>query len=261
MAQRRKAAAVAVLGVTFGTLVCAPLAAAAATTSTTTSAPAGSKSPSSAATSLVKSAASAATKQKSVHFLAKSTESGRSVTISASSSATAGTQKVVLHANKSTGHVTGRLVDKIVYFKGDTFGLEEYLGMPATLAPKYTGKWIFFSPATKSYSSIANSFTLTAAIGQISMTGPYTKAKSTVGGMPATTIKGRNTATGKKGKAGSAVLSVSSTGTPLPIRFSAKATVSKKSVTDTVTYGRWGLKVSPVEPQGAIAASSITSSG
>jgi hypothetical protein len=255
MAQRFSAAAI-VLGTTLGIVLCVPLIAAAATGTTTTT----STTAANTATALYKSAITAAKQQKSLHFLAKSTESGRSVTIKGASSATAGTEQVLMIANKSTGHVTGRLVNKVVYFKGDTFGLEEYLGMPATLAPKYAGKWIFFSPATKSYAAIAQAFTPSAAVGQISMKGPYSKTPSTVNGQAATLLTGRNTATGKKGKKGSATLAVASTGTPLPIRFQGKGTVSKKAVTERVDYSGWGSPVSPKTPQGAIPASTITSS-
>jgi len=257
MAQKRRVAALIAAAAGIVVLFSPALAAAATATTTTGATSTGAK----AATALYTSAITAAGKQTSVHYVAKSSESGKSLTITASSSATAGTQKIVLYTGKkASGHLSGRLVDKVAYFKGDTFGLEEYLGMPATLAPKYSGKWIYFSSATKSYAPIAASFGLSAAVGQISMKGPYKQGTSRVNGKAATTLTGANTASGKKGKPGSATLAVAAQGTPLPIRFLGKSLVSKKLVTDTVNYGRWGLKVSPKAPKGAVPASSITSS-
>jgi hypothetical protein len=249
------------LGILAGAVVGGPALAGAATKTTTTSSPATSTSAPTATSAKVSSAIKAAGQQTSVHYVASSRESGRSITITSSSSATAGTQKIVLRASKSVGHVSGRLVNKIVYFRGDTFGLEEYLGMPATLAPKYTGKWIFFSPATKDYAPIAKSFTLATAISQIAMKGPFTSKSGTVDGKSATTVTGRDTVTGHLGKAGSATLSIASSGTPLPIHYSGKTTVNKTKISGTVDYSAWGQKVTPKAPQGAVAASSITSSG
>ena len=256
MAYRSQAAVAFGLGILAGAVVGGPALAGAATKSTTTSSPATSTSAPTATSAQVSSAIKAAGQQTSVHYVASSKESGRSITITSSSSATAGTQKIVLRSSKSVGHVSGRLV----YFRGDTCGLEEYLGMPATLAPKYTGKWIFFSPATKDYAPIAKSFTLATAISQIAMKGPFTSKSGTVDGKSATTVTGRDTVTGHVGKAGSATLSIASSGTPLPIHYSGKTTVNKTKISGTVDYSGWGQKVTPKAPQGAVAASSITSS-
>ncbi len=257
MLQRRLTAVVLGMATVLGAVVGLPALAGAATTTTT--APATTTTAPTATSAMVSSALKAAGQQTSVHYVATSKESGRSITITASTSPTTGTQQIVLRANKNTGHVSGRLVDKIVYYRGDTFGLEEYLGMPATLAPKYTGKWIFFSPATKDYSAIAKSFTLATAVSQITMKGPYTTKTATVDGKPATTVTGRDTVTGHPGKKGSATLAIASSGTPLPIHYSGNTTQSKKTVTGTVDYSGWGMKVTPKAPQGAIAAASITS--
>lgn len=212
---------------------------------------------------MLAAALQAADRQKSVHFVAESSLDGRSVDITASTSATAGTQKIVLRSGKTTGHVAGRLVDKLVYFRGDTFGLEEYLGMPATLAPNYTGKWIYFSPATQDYKGIEKSMTFSAAIEQISLTGPFTTGTSTVNGQAADTVTGTTTTTNTKGKKvkGKATLYLPATGTPLPMRFVGQEKQGSKVESGTVVFSQWGLKVAPSAPHGAIAASSISSSG
>lgn len=258
MPLRRLLTAAAGVATVLAVALCAPAISGATTTagSTASGRPTTGK-------ALLAAALQAADRQKSVHFVAESSLDGRSVQITASTSATAGTQKIVLRSGKTTGHVTGRLVDKIVYFRGDTFGLEEYLGMPTTLAPKYTGKWISFSPSTQDYKGIEKTMTFSAAMGQISLTGPFSTGTSTAYGQAAVTVIGTMTTTNTKGKKVKAkgTLYLPATGTLLPIKFVGKEKQGSKVETGTVVFSQWGLKVAPAAPKGAVAASSITSSG
>jgi hypothetical protein len=260
MLRKRRLPTAAALTVVVAVVLGAPALAGAATATTTTASGTATSRPSTAK-QLVAAVEAAAKAQTSVHFLAKSSLEGRTVTITASTSATNGTQVIVLHNGKSVGHMSGRLVNKIVYFKGDTYGLEEYLGMPATLAPKYSEKWIFFSPATKDYSAIEKSMTLDAAVSQISLSGPYATGTSTVAGQAAETVTGTTASLSSKGNKGKATLYVAASGTPLPIRYVGKGKQKKQKETGTVTFSNWGKKVNPVTPQGAVAASSIASTG
>jgi hypothetical protein len=133
--------------------------------------------------------------------------------------------------------------------------------MPATLAAKYTGRWIFFSPATKGYKNFKKSLTLQDALGQISMTGPYTTGASTTAGQPAERVKGFTTALSSKKKKGTAALYLAATGTPLPLRYTGSGTASKHKATITVTFSQWGVKVEPKAPQTTVSASSIEQNG
>jgi len=237
-------------------LVMLPLASgvAAATGTTTT--------PSSAPKSLLAASLRAARKESSVHFVATSAVGTRSITITGDASASAGSQVIVLHEGKSTGHVTGRYVDKAVYFRGDTIGLEDYLGMPSTLAPKYSGKWIAFGSSTPNYSSIAKSMTLSAAVAQISVKAPITRgAHATVDGQAAVSVLGSTTTLSSKGKKGTATLYVAAKGSPLPISYLGTGKQKEQSETGKVSFSKWGEKVSPSVPPNAVPASSISGSG
>jgi uncharacterized OsmC-like protein len=234
-------------------------AAGAATTTTTAPAVTTAGSRSTAPKTLLAASLAAAGTQTSVHYVATSSVGTRSLEITADASTTAGTQSIVLREGKTTGHVTGRFVDKIVYFRGDTVGLEDYLGMPATLAPKYNGQWISFSSTTKDYSSIAKSLTLSAAIAQISVSAPLTGGGHTiVDGKAAVGLRGTTTALSSKGKKGSATLYVSAKGSPLPVAYRGTGKQKKQKETGTVTFSRWGETVSPAVPAKSVAASTIS---
>jgi len=211
--------------------------------------------------SLLSASLKAAEKESSVHFVATSAVGTRSITITADASTTAGSQVIILHEGKKTGHVTGRYVGKSVYFQGDTIGLEDYLGMPTTLAPKYSGKWISFGSSTTDYASIAKSMTLSAAVAQISVKAPITGgAHTTVDGQAAVSVVGTTTTLSSKGKKGTATLYVAAKGSPLPISYLGTGKQKKQSETGKVTFSKWGEKVSPSAPYNAVPASSISGS-
>jgi len=213
----------------------------------------------SAAQSLLASSLAVAGRQSSVHFVATSTVGTRSIRIVANASPSAGTQTVTIRVSKKTGTITGRYVDDAVYFRGNTVGLESYLGMPASIAPTYAGRWISFTSSDQGYSSIAASMTLKSAVAQISVAAPITAGgRTTVGGTPARSVRGTTTALSSKGKHGSATLYVAATGSPLPLVYQGTGMQSKQKETGKVVFTQWGRSVRPVAPSGAVPASSIT---
>ncbi len=252
--------------VVAATLLGAPAAGAASTTTTTgatttTTVPAittaGSRS--AAPKTLLAAAIGAAGKEGSVHFVATSTIDTRSLRVTADAGTTVGMQTVVLHEGKVTGQVTGRFVDKVVYFRGDTVGLEDYLGMPSTLAPKYSGQWIAFGSSTQDYTAITQSMELSAAISQISVKAPITGgAHSTQAGQATVTVQGTTTSLSSKGEKGTATLYVAAKGSPLPVVYRGTGKQKKQKETGTVTFSKWGETISPVAPSKSVAASSIT---
>jgi len=116
----------------------------------------------------------AAAKQQSVHYVAGSILGTESITIVADVARSSGLETIRLRDARQTGLVSARYDGKAVYFKGDANGLTGYVGMPSTLATRYAGKWIAFTPTQKSFAAIAKSLTLSAAVGQISIGPPFT---------------------------------------------------------------------------------------
>lgn len=201
----------------------------------------------------------AAHAQSSVHYVATSTVGDESIRVTADTATASASQAIVLDIGKVTGHVTGRLVDNAVYFRGDTVGLEDYVGMPTTLAPKYVGQWIKFTSSAKGYSDITKSMSLTSAVNQISVEAPLSGGQKTnVGGRSAVSVAGTTTSLSSKGNRGTAVLYVSATGSPLPISYHGTGKQKKKPETGTITYSKWGETVSLKAPAKSVPASSLT---
>lgn len=211
------------------------------------------------AQALLSASLDAARAQRSVHYVATSTVGSESIRITADTANTAASQALVLHVGKATGHVTGRLVDKAAYFRGNAVGLEDYLGVPATVAPKYAGQWIEFNSSAKSYSDITKSMSLTSAVNQISVDAPLTAGpKTSSSGRSAVSVRGTTTSLSSTGNQGTAVLYLSATGSPLPITYRGTGKQKTGAETGTITFSKWGEKVNPEVPAKSVPSSSIT---
>jgi len=200
-----------------------------------------------------------ADRQRSVHFVATSTLSTRSIVIVANAGVTSGTQTITVRVNKKVGRVTGRYTGGTVYFQGNTVGLESYLGMPSSIAPTYAGRWIAFTSSDQGYSQIAGSMTLATAVDQVSVSPPITSGgRAKVNGASVELIRGTTTTLSSKGQHGAAVADVATGGAHLPVRYQGTGKQGKQSASGQVVFSRWGLKVSPRAPSSSVPASSIT---
>ncbi|MHB8221096.1 MAG: hypothetical protein ACYDHU_12365 [Acidimicrobiales bacterium] len=218
-----------------------------------------SRAPSPSASALLADSLGAADRQRSVHFVATSTLSTKSIVIVANAGTTSGTQAITIRVSKKTGHITGRYTGATVYFRGDAVGLESYLGMPSSIAPTYAGRWISFTSSDQNFTQIAGSMTLKTAVEQVSVSPPVTNGgRAKVNGTSVVVIRGTTTSLSSKGQHGSAVADVASGGAHLPVRFVGTGRQGKQSAGGRVSFSRWGLKVNPRAPSGAVPASSIT---
>jgi hypothetical protein len=208
---------------------------------------------------LLSDSVKAADRQRSVHFVATSSLATKSIVIVANAGTASGTQTITMRVGKSTGHVTGRYTGNTVYFRGDTVGLVSYLGMPSSIAPKYANRWISFISSDQGYSQIAGSMTLQSAVSQISLTAPVTGGnRARVNGTNVFVVRGTTTSLSAKGQHGDAVLDVDATGAHLPVRYQGTGHQKSETTRGQVSFSRWGLRVNPSAPSGAVPASSIT---
>jgi len=212
--------------------------------------------------SLLATSLAAARSQKSVHFEADSTLGTQSIDITADVAATKSRETIVVTSGGQSGHVSARMVHRAVYFKGDTTGLEGYLGMASTLAPKYAGTWIRFSPSDPTYKAISKAMSMASAVGQISVKAPVADGgSSTINGKAVTSITGTTTALGSKGPA---ALYLPAQGTVLPLRYTASGTEKssgktgkKVKATGQVDFTSWGETFTVTAPAKSVAASSV----
>jgi len=211
---------------------------------------------------LVAASQAAAAKQSSVRFVANSSLGDESISIVADAARSAGVETIRLRKASQVGLVTARYTGNAVYFKGNANGLGGYIGMPSTLATKYAGKWIAFTPSQKNYAAIARSMTLPAAVAQISIDPPFTSsAGPRVGGLPTVVVHGTTSTLSSSGNKGTATLTIRSTGSPLPVSFAGRGTQSGKTETGQVVFSRWGEPVHAVAPSSSVNASTITAGG
>jgi hypothetical protein len=226
-----------------------PTATAGSTTSTTTATrPANAK-------ALLAASLAAARSQRTVHFSATSTVGSESITIVADVASTKGQEAITVTSGGHTGHVSARLVKKVAYFRGDAAGLEGYLGLPSTLAPKYANRWISFEPSDQYYKTVSQAMTISSAVGQISVKTPVsTGPTSTVNGSAAIGITGTTTSLGSKGPA---ALYVPAQGSLLPLRYTGQGKEQKQKATGEVDFSNWGESFSVVAPAKAVRSSSV----
>jgi hypothetical protein len=200
----------------------------------------------------------AAKHQSSVHIDEVSSSAGQSITVTGSFAASTGSETLSFTVGKKSWTLRSLLVDSTVYFKTNTTGLEQYLGMPTSLAPRYSNRWIAFDSSDPDFSTIANSMTLSFVIGEITMTGKVTQgAQTTVDGTAVVSLRG--SAGGSTAKSHHLVqtLYVPAGGTPLPVRLTETGVSTKKKESGSITFGDWGKKVSVAKPSGAVPESTI----
>ncbi|HEX3946439.1 MAG TPA: hypothetical protein VHW47_01985 [Acidimicrobiales bacterium] len=204
---------------------------------------------------LLAASLAAAKSQPSVHFVAVSTISTQSITITADIGQAKGTEAIAISDGLQSGHVDARLVKKVAYFRGDTNGLEGYLGMPATLAAQYANRWIAFKSSDKYYKTVSQAMTMKNAVAQISVKAPISSAgSSTVSGTAATGVKGTTASLGTKG---TAVLYVPAQGSVLPLRYTGQGIETKKKATGQVDFTKWGETFRVTAPAKSVPSSSV----
>jgi len=148
----------------------------------------------------------------------------------------------------------------VAYLQGDANYLQNSLGLTASGASTYAGRWIAFRSSDNGYEQVAGGDTLSTAL-TATPTGSLTMTKATMvdgksvvgisGGLPADATQG--------GITGSEVLYVSDTLPYLPVRLVAHVHQGTQSGTSLVTFSYWGEGVSVTAPSNSSPVSSISS--
>jgi len=211
----------------------------------------------SAAGTLLAEALAAAKKEAAVHYVGLSVYTDQSFMAVGDATPTEGRQLITVHQGDHTGQVQYILVKKIVYLRGDAFGLTQNLGFTSAEAKKYAEKWISIVPADEEYSSFATILTLKDTLEQISIKGPYASKTVTVFGQTEISISGTTTNLSSNHVKSNATLFVSSPGTPLPVLFTGSTVVNRKKVTVSLAFSNWGESVLLSPPSKSIPATSV----
>jgi hypothetical protein len=192
----------------------------------------------------------------SVHVDINSIAHGGSVAFSEDATGTGGRQVITMDG---TGHATILLIRGVDYVRADTQTLQEFFEVPLTQAEQAAGRWISLRPGqklgTSTYDDVTAGITLSSVATELQVGNPLSKtAPATVAGRPVIGVQAPVPASdGLRGA--KVVLYVTDDAALRPVRYEL---VGGGSTRDTISFSRWGEKLSLTAPPGAVPASSLT---
>ncbi len=199
--------------------------------------------------SVLTTATADATHAGSVRATVSFVSNGQSGDLVVDSSPDAG-QETLKYGNQSVDIV---LVDGVVYISGNRQGLISYFGLPASSGSALSGHWISFGSTDQGYQTFLSDVELPAVLKSVTPTGVLAREKSTnLAGRPVIAIAGKGPAGETRG-----VLFVQSNGTGLPVEAVISNGSGKKASGEIVRFSRWGEKVDPVAPTGAVSVDAL----
>jgi hypothetical protein len=212
---------------------------------------------------LFQTSQSAAAREASLHYVAVTTTTGVSVTITGNVSAFSGEQTIVARALGRVGHVKVSLVAGISYFKGDEPGLAVVMGLPQAVATKFAGQWIAVGQTDAAFASLSAGLTTSSVLSEIPLTGPLNLQGTTQKeGRSVLAVKGFDSGT----PAGTTktvkipvLLYLAKDGRHLPVLYTATRTLDGKRQTESTSLSGWGKPVTVAAPVGALPVSSLGS--
>ena len=174
---------------------------------------------------------------------------GKTGVLIVDSSANSG-QETLTYGKQIVGMV---LVNGVVYITGNSQGLTSYFGMPASSSTALSGRWISFSSTDNGYQTFLSDVALPSVLKSVTPTGTLTKEKSTsLGGVPVIAVAGSGPAGETRG-----VLFLRSKGRGLPVEAVISNGSGKSASGEIVTFSRWGERVDPAVPAGAISVATL----
>jgi len=192
----------------------------------------------------------------SVHVDISSIAHGGTVAFSDDATGNGGRQVITIDG---TGHATILLIDGVDYVQADTQGLQGFFELPLTQAEQAAGQWISLRPGqklgTSSYNDVTAGITLSSVATELQVGSPLSKsAPATVAGQPVIGVQAP--APASDGLPGAKmVLYVTADAALRPVRYEL---VGGGSTKNTISFSRWGEKLSLTAPPNAVPASSLT---
>jgi hypothetical protein len=198
-------------------------------------------------------------RQRSVGFVTK-TITGHTTTVEVGAISSAGPAAETVTTN---GHpvIDARLVGDVAYVRAAASVLHDGLGLPASTATAYEGKWISLQKGDAAYERVVNTLSTTQAILEFVPEEPNQRVAgvATVSGHTAVVVAGSPSGSIPAGSRASTSLFVSTTAPYLPLSGalvvkSATGSTTERSV---AVYGKWNERVDAVAPKGATPISSL----
>ena len=204
---------------------------------------------------LTKSVA-AGIKAGSFHYVELSTNDGTPEAITGFAGPTNGRQTITQRGASGINVFNERLVDGVVYFRGNRAAVIDQLGVPTARATTAANRWVRLVKGYALYQTFADGITAKSNLSQL----PTTFAPRTVeavSGTSTTRISGGLKEGKNHAAIGTAVLVVA-TSSSLPKSFAAQAVGTNDArLRLSWTFNQWHHPVQVVVPSGAVPYSSL----
>jgi hypothetical protein len=145
------------------------------------------------------------------------------------------------------------LVGGVAYISANGQGMTSYFGLPSSLVPTLSGRWISVHPTDSSFQAVTANVSLASALSNVTPSGTLVTGKrSRADGQPVNSVAG--TAAGGGGRL---TLFLAAHGRPLPVEAVESSGAGKSAKGEIVTFTRWGEQLHVSTPSGAIPISTL----
>ena len=170
----------------------------------------------SAASQLLRTALRDALARSSVHEVVTERAPKASGTVITDAGTNQGRQQIT-HSGGVKAQVV--VVGGLAYFSGNQTALVHYFGLPAAVAQKVGNRWVSVPSSSTGFSAVAGGASLAAVLGGFAVPGQLKEtAPIQVDGQSAVGVTGKGPVTGATGVSVSAIVYISRSHTPLPLR-------------------------------------------
>jgi hypothetical protein len=194
------------------------------------------------------------------HYVAISEGGTSNQTTAGVAGRVSGTQDITADSSAfGTERFSLRLVNDVVYFKGNTAAVEDQLGVSsAAAAAAHAQRWIAVQRSDAPYAALAAGMTADSALGQIAIAARTTTAIGN-GGARIWRIAGGIPDQQGQSVSGRAHLDLDGT-TKLPLSYVSTESSGGQQNHSTFTFSHWGATVSVPIPPDTVPFSSVSSS-
>ena len=167
-------------------------------------------------------------------------------------------QDSTLHSGKQTVAIKNEIASIVLtggtaYISGNSLGLTSYFGLPNSLVPTLTGKWVSIEPTDAAFKSVSATVALSSALANVTPSGALAAGKrSKVDGQSVRSISGE-----APGGGGRLTLFVAADKASLPVEAVETSGSGQAARGEIVTFSRWGEQVQVPTPTGALPLSAI----
>lgn len=182
-----------------------------------------------------------ATKAGWVHEVIHNVEPGHSTRMVNDIGSTSGRQVI----DPNGGHATVVVIGEAAYIQGDRDALQNYFGLPSSVASRSSGKWLSIPSGSSAYYTVSSAVTLSSDFDQARLIGSLRLGTPrTVDGQMVEPIMGL-LAYAPNNERIPATLYVTTGQLPVPVEFTA----SKDGISLKERWTKWGSTVSLSPPK------------